>query len=255
MTKSKVILHTEDVYVTFPDGDSGLRVLEDISLSVEENEFVCVVGPSGCGKTTLLRVLGGLLEPTRGEVLFEGQALAQPRRRIGFVFQESNLMPWRSAVDNICLPLEVTGASSAYIEQRCGELIDLVGLQGFEETLPRDLSGGMAQRVAIARALAHQPDLLLLDEPFGQLDALTRERMGTELLRIWEASRSTVVMVTHSISEAILLADRVLVLSARPASVVLGQPIHLKRPRSLDLTYTRDFGELAAKVRKAIQVT
>ncbi|MGD2162877.1 MAG: ATP-binding cassette domain-containing protein, partial [Anaerolineales bacterium] len=150
--------------------------------------------------------------------------------------------------------LEVTGASAEYIEQRCGELIDLVGLNGFEETLPRDLSGGMAQRVAIARALAHQPDLLLLDEPFGQLDALTRERMGTELLRIWEASKSTVVMVTHSISEAILLADRVLVLTARPASVVLEQPITLKRPRSLELTYTKKFGDLAARVRGAIQI-
>jgi NitT/TauT family transport system ATP-binding protein len=255
MSEKKSILRTEDVCVTFPDGVSGLHVLRDISFDVSENEFVCVVGPSGCGKTTLLRVLGGLLEPTQGKVLFEGEALARPRRRIGFVFQQSNLMPWRSTVENICLPLEVTGASAEYIEQRCGELIDLVGLNGFEETLPRDLSGGMAQRVAIARALAHQPDLLLLDEPFGQLDALTRERMGTELLRIWEASKSTVVMVTHSISEAILLADRVLVLSARPASILLEQDINLDRPRSLDLTYTKEFGELAASVRSAIQIS
>ncbi len=255
MTEQNAILEAENVYVTFPDGELGLSVLEGISLTVAENDFVCFVGPSGCGKTTLLRVLGGLLEPTRGQVLFEGEALSRPRRRIGFVFQESNLMPWRSAVDNICLPLEITGASPEEIDRRCGELIDLVGLTGFEETLPRDLSGGMAQRVAIARALAHQPDLLLLDEPFGQLDALTRERMGTELLRIWEASKSTVVMVTHSISEAVLLADRVLVLSERPASIVLDQPVDLKRPRSLELTYTREFGDLAARVRSAIQIS
>jgi NitT/TauT family transport system ATP-binding protein len=255
MADHNAILKAENISVTFPDGDLGLRVLEHISLTVAGNEFVCVVGPSGCGKTTLLRVLGGLLEPTGGQVLFEGQALARPRRRIGFVFQESNLMPWRSAVENICLPLEITGASSEEIDQRCGELIDLVALNGFEETLPRDLSGGMAQRVAIARALAHQPDLLLLDEPFGQLDALTRERMGTELLRIWEASRSTVVMVTHSISEAVLLADRVLVLSDRPASIVLNLPISLDRPRSLELTYTKQFGKLAARVREAIQIS
>ncbi len=255
MAEQKTILKAENVDVTFPDGETGLRVLENISLSVAENEFVCVVGPSGSGKTTLLRVLGGLLEPTQGAVIFEGQALARPRRRIGFVFQESNLMPWRSAQDNICLPLEVTGASPEEIDERCGELIALVGLTGFEDTLPRDLSGGMAQRVAIARALAHRPDLLLLDEPFGQLDALTRERMGTELLRIWEASNSTVVMVTHSISEAVLLADRVLVLSDRPASIVMEQSIDLARPRSLDLTYTKEFGQLAARIRGAIQIS
>ncbi|MGD2057771.1 MAG: ABC transporter ATP-binding protein [Anaerolineales bacterium] len=255
MTDATGILRAQEIYVSFPDRDADLLVLEDISLGVSANEFLCIVGPSGCGKTTLLRVLGGLLDPTRGEVLFEGQALAQPRRRIGFVFQESNLMPWRSAVENIRLPLELTGASQKQIEERCGELIDLVGLQGFEDTLPRDLSGGMAQRVAIARALAHKPDLLLLDEPFGQLDALTRERMGTELLRIWKASKGTVVMVTHSITEAVLLADRVIVLSARPASVVLDQPIRLGRPRSLDLTYTKQFGNLAAKVRDSIQLS
>lgn len=254
MTEQRPILYAKNVYLTFPNGESGLSVLEEINFGVFANEFLCIVGPSGCGKTTLLRVLGGLLEPSHGEVLFEGQALARPRRRIGFVFQDSNLMPWRSAVENIYLPLEVTGASSEFTERRCGELIDLVGLNGFEDTLPRDLSGGMAQRVAIARALAHQPDLLLLDEPFGQLDALTRERMSTELLRIWEASKSTVVMVTHSIPEAILLADRVLVLSARPASIVLDQAVELDRPRSLNLTYTKEFGELAAKVRGAIQL-
>lgn len=254
MTIKQSILEAHDLFVSFPDGDEGLRVLEGISFSAEPTELLCIVGPSGCGKTTLLRVLGGLLDPTGGSVIFGGQALARPRRKIGFVFQESNLMPWRSARENIRLPLEIVGAPDEIIHRRTAELIELVGLGGFEETLPRDLSGGMSQRVALARALAHQPDLLLLDEPFGQLDALTRERMGTELLRIWEASKCTVVMVTHSISEAVLLADRVLVLSSRPATVVLDQQIELERPRSLDITYTRRFGELASSIRAAIQI-
>lgn len=161
-------------------------------------------------------------------------------------------MPWRTAIENILLPLELEGIEFAEAQGRAYELIELMGLIGFEHSLPRDLSGGMAQRVAIGRALVHQPELLLLDEPFGSLDALTRERMGTELLRVWEAQRATVMMVTHSISEAVLLADRVLVLSERPARIVLDLPISLQRPRNLELSYTPAFGELASQVRAAI---
>jgi NitT/TauT family transport system ATP-binding protein len=163
-------------------------------------------------------------------------------------------MPWRTALENIVLPLELEGVAMLEAQNRAVELIDLMGLQGFEHALPRDLSGGMAQRVAIGRALVHEPELLLLDEPFGSLDALTRERMGTELLRVWEAQRATVIMVTHSISEAVLLADRVLVLSERPARIVLDLEIPLERPRTLDLTYTPEFGNLASKVRSAISI-
>jgi NitT/TauT family transport system ATP-binding protein len=170
---------------------------------------------------------------------------------VGFVFQKANLMPWRSALENILLPLEIRGASRQVAQAR--QMVELVGLSGFEDALPRDLSGGMAQRVAIARALIHDPDLLLLDEPFGSLDALTRERMAAELMRIWQARQVTVVLVTHSIPEAVLLADRVLVLSARPGRVVLDLPIAFPRPRTLDLTYTSRFGALVHRVRDAIE--
>lgn len=246
------ILTAEGLSLVYPNRDGGLHALDGVSFTVRRQEFVCVVGPSGSGKTTLLRLLDGLLRPTDGRVLFEGRELAHPRRRIGFVFQQANLMPWRSAAANIALPLELQGRPRPEIEARVADLIGLVGLQGFEQAYPRDLSGGMAQRVAIARALIHEPDVLLLDEPFGALDALTRERMADELLRIWSARTTTVVMVTHSISEAVLLADRVLALGPRPGRVRLDLPVPLPRPRDLGMTYTYEFGELAARVREAI---
>lgn len=236
----------------FDNGNGGLRALEDISFSVCPQEFVSVLGPSGSGKSTLLRILAGLLPPTRGQVLYQGEALNGPRRGVGFVFQRANLMPWRTVLENITLPLELLGIPRQTTLERAQELVNLVGLQGFEDSLPRDLSGGMAQRVAIARALVHDPDVLLLDEPFGNLDALTRERMGAELLRIWQARRKTVVMVTHSISEALFLADRVLVLTPRPGRLRLDLSINLPRPRDEEVRYTPVFGELARQVKEAI---
>ncbi len=247
------ILAARDLSMTFPNGNGGLRTLQHVEFEVRRQEFVCVVGPSGCGKTTLLRLLAGLLLPTGGEVIFEGQRLSRPRRRIGFVFQDANLMPWRSVLSNISLPLELQGLSQQDCGRRAQAMIDLVGLDGFEESLPRDLSGGMAQRVAIARAMIHEPDILLLDEPFGSLDALTRERMETELMRIWSAHTATVVMVTHSISEAVLMADRVLVLSARPATLRMDLVVPLARPRRLKMAHTPEFGELVGQVRSAIE--
>lgn len=255
MTDSKTILAARDLSMIYPNGGGGLHAINGVSLGVSRQEFLCVVGPSGCGKTTLLRLLAGLLMPTSGEVTFEGQPLLRPRRRIGFVFQQANLMPWRTVMENIGLPLELEHLSASEIEIRSRSLIDLVGLSGFEDSYPHDLSGGMAQRVAIARALIHEPELLLLDEPFGFLDALTRERMETELMRIWAARTVTVVMVTHSISEAILLADRVIVLSARPAQLRLDLAITLPRPRNLKMTHTKAFGEFASQVREAIEDT
>jgi NitT/TauT family transport system ATP-binding protein len=245
----QAILAAHGVTKVFPNGRARLVVLEEVSLSVRKGEFVGVVGPSGCGKTTLLRIFAGLIPPTEGEVIFEGEPLVQPRRRIGFVFQQANLMPWRTALDNIRLPLELQELPSQEQTRRALEMVELVGLEGFERALPRDLSGGMAQRVALARALVHEPDLLLLDEPFGALDALTRERMAFELLRIWSAHPITVVLVTHSIPEAILLADRVIVLSPRPGSIRLDLEIPLPRPRALELTHTPAFGDLARQVR------
>jgi NitT/TauT family transport system ATP-binding protein len=246
------ILTAERLTHIYPNHNGGLKALERVSFQVCPQEFVCLVGPSGCGKSTLLRLLAGLLQPSEGRVLFEGQPLTAPRYRIGFVFQKANLMPWRTALANVTLPLELQGMEAVQARRQAQELIDLVGLSGFEDSLPRDLSGGMEQRVAIARALVHNPDVLLLDEPFGSLDALTRERMGTELLRIWEARRKTVVMVTHSIPEALLLADRVLVLSPRPGRIRLALEVPLPRPRRMEMEYSSEFGALAAQIRGAI---
>lgn len=247
------VLQIQHLSHTFPDRNGGLQALEDISFEVYPEQFICVLGPSGSGKTTLLRILAGLLSPTRGVVRFGNSSLSAPKHGVGMVFQKANLMPWRSVLENILLPLEIQHVSHAESLSRAQALVELVGLVGFENSLPRDLSGGMAQRVAIARALIHEPDLLLLDEPFGSLDALTRERMGSELTRIWQARRKTVIMVTHSISESLLLADRVLVLSPRPGHLCLDLSIDLPRPREEDIRYTLAFSNLARNVRSAIE--
>jgi len=241
------ILSVRDLSTTFPDENGGLDVLDMLSFSVQPQEFVCVLGPSGSGKTTLLRTLANLLPPSSGTFTF-----STGRPRIGMVFQQANLMPWRTAIQNITLPLELLGLPAQQACARAQELIDLVGLQGFESAWPRDLSGGMAQRVAIARALIHDPDILLLDEPFGSLDALTRERMWVELSRIWQARRKTVLMVTHSINEALFLADRVLVLTQRPGKIKLDLAVDLPRPRPDEIRYTAHFGKLARRLKEAI---
>ena len=251
-SQDDTVLQVRDLSAIFPNGNGGLRALERLSFDVCYQEFLCVLGPSGSGKSTLLRILAGLLAPTIGEIRYKGQPLMAPRREIGFVFQDANLMPWRTVLENITLPLELEVMPQSEAVARAREMVELVGLDGFEASLPRDLSGGMAQRVAIARALAHDPEVLLLDEPFGSLDALTRERMGSELLRIWQARRKTVIMVTHSISEALFLADRVLVLSQRPGSLRLDLGVGLPRPRQEQIRYTPAFGALARRVRAAI---
>jgi len=222
--------------------------LDRVSFEVCPQEFVCVLGPSGSGKSTLLRILAGLLPPTSGTVTFHGGEHPE----IGMVFQQANLMPWRTVWGNLRLPLELAGMEDGLARQKTQEMMELVGLEGFEDYWPRDLSGGMAQRVAIARALIHDPDLLLLDEPFGSLDALTRERMWTELSRIWQVRQKTVVMVTHSISEALFLADRVLVLTQRPGKVKLDLDVDLPRPRKDEMRYTPQFGVLARQLKETI---
>jgi NitT/TauT family transport system ATP-binding protein len=251
MEKSPV-LQVNHLSHSFPNGNGGLKVLQDVNFALYPQEFLAVLGPSGSGKSTLLRILAGLLQPTRGQVQFHFPGKEAQRPRIGFVFQQANLMPWRTALENITLPLELEGISSDQAITHAQSLIDLVGLQGFEDVRPRDLSGGMAQRVAIARALIMNPDLLLLDEPFGSLDALTRERMGAELLRIWQADRKTVIMVTHSISEALFLSDRVLVMTPRPGKFCLDMTVDLPRPRVEEMRYTPHFGELARQLKTAI---
>jgi NitT/TauT family transport system ATP-binding protein len=256
MTPAVPILDAEGLVKTFPDArnesEARMVAIDGVSLAIAEGEFLAIVGPSGGGKTTLLRLLGGLAAPDEGFVRFRGERLAEPRREIGFVFQRANLMPWRTVLHNIALPLEVSHAGKAEASARASALVDLVGLKGFDDAYPRQLSGGMQQRVALARALIHEPQVLLLDEPFGALDALTRERMNGELMRIWNLRRPAVVMVTHSINEAVFLADRVLVMSARPGRIRAEFGITLPRPRDFPITMTPEFGKLARAVRAEI---
>jgi NitT/TauT family transport system ATP-binding protein len=226
----------------------ALAALDGISLGVASGEFVAIVGPSGCGKSTLLRILGGLVKPTYGEVTLDGEKVEAPRRQVAYVFQRVNLMPWRS----VTLPLEVARMPANEAQRRARELIRLVGLEGFEDAYPRTLSGGMAQRVAIARALVAEPEVLLLDEPFGSLDAISREQMNLELLRIWNARQVTAVMVTHDLQEAIFVADRVLVMSPRPGKIQAEVRVDLPRPRALEVMYTEFFGALSRRVRAAV---
>jgi NitT/TauT family transport system ATP-binding protein len=242
------ILTIHELSAVFEDANGGLRALDRVSFELHSREYLCVLGPSGSGKTTLLRVVAGLIPPAAGQVSFAQHQLP----RIGMVFQQANLMPWRTVIENIMLPLEVNGTGIRAARTKAQELIELVGLTGFENAWPRDLSGGMAQRVALARALIHDPDLLLLDEPFGSLDALTRERMWMELSRIWQARQKTVIMVTHSISESLFLADRVLVLTQRPGQIKLDLKVDLPRPRHDEMRYTAHFGKLARKLKEAI---
>jgi NitT/TauT family transport system ATP-binding protein len=244
--------------VNYTFSDDGTQVFSAVSLAIRQGAFVVLVGASGIGKSTLLRVIGGLLSPTGGEVLLDGKPPAQARTPIGIVFQKDNLMPWRTAYDNVRLPLELRGENGRASKQRVQDMLDLVGLTGFGNNYPAQLSGGMAQRVAIARALIHKPALLLLDEPFGALDALTRERMGQELLRIWQAMPVTVFMVTHSIDEAVFLADEVLVMGSisgdgLPATITHRFPISIPRPRQFNVRRSVEFQECEVAIRKSIQ--
>lgn len=243
--------HIGKVYHT---NQGQVEALAGVSFEVEAGEFLCLVGPSGCGKTTLLRILGGLSAPTSGGVHLNGQVLTSPRREISFVFQNASLMDWRTVLDNVALPLEVQGVGKSEARRRSWELLRLVGLSDFERAYPAQLSGGMQQRVAIARALIHEPAILLLDEPFGSLDALTREALNAELLRIWRMRRQTAVMVTHSIQEAVFLADRVLVMSPRPGRIKAALPISLPRPRRLEMISDERFGFFSHQVRCAISL-
>lgn len=253
MTAKKFLISFRDLRKTFTTRTGDLEALGGVTFSVYPGEFVSIVGPSGCGKTTLLKILAGLLPKSGGEIEVD-QEQFDPAREVGFVFQKSLLLRWRKVIDNVLLPVEILRDDRSAKLKRAQELLDLVGLKGFENSYPHELSGGMQQRVSIARALIHDPKVLLMDEPFGALDALTRERMNLELLRIWTEAKKTVLFVTHGITEAIFLSDRVVVLSARPSRMVAALDIPLPRPRTLEGRTTPEFGKLSLQVYNSLEM-
>lgn len=235
---------------------SGLCVLNNVVAEIAPTEFVSVLGPSGCGKSTLLRLIAGLIPFERGSISFNGEPVSKPSNEMGFVFQTSNLLPWLNVRDNLLLGVNLDRSASRPDEGELADLVQTLGLTGFEANFPHQLSGGMRHRVAIGQALVRNPQVLLMDEPFGALDALTRDRLNMELLRIWQRDRKTVVLVTHSIAEAVLLSDRVLVMSERPGTIIEEVKIDLPRPR--DPSQTREnpaFGDYVVKLSKLMGVS
>ncbi len=246
-------IQVEGVTKIFVSGAQEIQALESIDLDVCEGEFVSILGESGCGKTTLLRIIAGLIRPTGGRVTLDETTVTKPRREMGFVFQQSVLLEWRNVMENVLLPVEIFKLSQEGYRSEAKKLLELMGLNGFEEQYPIQLSGGMQQRVAIARALILNPSVLLMDEPFGALDAITREQMNLELLRIWGVSQNTALFVTHDIAEAVFLSDRVLLLTSRPGRVKEVFDINLPRPRVLEHRYEEEFIRLCREIKRAME--
>jgi NitT/TauT family transport system ATP-binding protein len=246
-------LELRNISMQFSRRGQTFEALRDVSFQVEAGEFISIVGASGCGKTTLLRIVDGLRPPTRGEVWVDGRPVDRPGPDRGFVFQQDGLFPWRTIIDNVIFGLEVQGKSKGDARKRADTLLRLVGLNGFEQHFPHELSGGMRQRANLARALTIDPDVLLMDEPFASLDAQTREIMQSELLRIWRSNRKTVLFVTHQIDEAVYLADRVVVMTSRPGQVKAVVDVAIPRPRDLSVKRTPRFLELVDEIWKMIE--
>ena len=246
------------VTMVYATASGPVRALEAITFAVDQGEFVALVGPSGCGKSTLLRLVAGLRRATTGRVSVDGREVTRPIPEIGMVFQAPVLLKWRTILDNVLLPVELSGRSRAAYRERAEELLRLVGLHDFAGKLPRELSGGMQQRASLCRALLLDPPLLLMDEPFGALDAMTRDEMNVELLRVWgeagglQRKRKTVLFVTHSIAEAVFLADRVVVMTPRPGRVARVVTVTLPRPRAVETRGAAEFGQLSVEIYRAL---
>jgi len=246
----KVVI--EKLHKTYLTSSGRTVALQDVNLMIGKDEFIALVGPSGCGKSTLLRAISALIKPSKGKILIDGTPLSSPSHQVGIVFQQAVLLPWRTVLGNVLLPAEILRLDFVKARARARDLLNMVGLSGFEARYPGELSGGMQQRAAICRALIHNPSMLLMDEPFAALDALTREELGLELLRIWAAEKKTIVFVTHNISEAILLADRVVAMSPRPGRISEIVSVDLPRPRTLDMEFLPEFKSYSDRVRAVI---
>src|SRR5690554_5449973 len=249
-TTSTALIETQGLTKVYrPRRSTPTVALDNIELTVDEGEFVALVGPSGCGKTTLLKILAGLVPSYDGKASLGGHQVTGPTADVGVVFQQPTLLPWRTILQNIMVPIEVQGLDRKKGLERAHSLMETVGLGGFGDKYPKELSGGMQQRAGICRALVHNPEVLLLDEPFGALDAMTREYMNLELLRIWQESQKTAVLVTHSIPEAVFMADQVIVMTARPGKIAEVVEIDLPRPRALRMMATDQTGEYIERIR------
>lgn len=244
---AKTLIKIENVSKSYVTSREDILALETVDLDIKEGEFVSLVGPSGCGKSTLLMLISGLYPATTGKISIKDEPILKPYTNLGIVFQKDMLLEWRSVMDNVLLQVEIRRLNRSDYEETAKALLENVGLKNFMDRYPRELSGGMRQRVSICRALLHNPSLLLMDEPFGALDAITRDQMNVDLERIWEQSRKTVIFVTHSVPEAIFLSDRILVMSPRPGRIVADVRIDLPRPRTL---YIRDLPEFSAYNRQ-----
>jgi NitT/TauT family transport system ATP-binding protein len=244
-----MLLTLEDISVAYPSRKGPVQALETLDLTVEPSSFVSVLGPSGCGKSTLVKLVAGLLKPTTGRISFDGAASTGPRDDVGVAFQQAALLPWKTALENVLLPLRLKGRPIAAARERAEGLLDLVGLAGFRDSYPHELSGGMQQRVSLARSLVRDPSVLVMDEPFSALDAMTRENMMMELQRIWLDKRPSVLFITHSIAEAVFLSDRVLVMSGRPGRVIMDTVVDLPRPRTVETLASPRFVELCNDLR------
>jgi NitT/TauT family transport system ATP-binding protein len=249
------VIVLKDVTKVFEARQGSIHALDAINLSLRNKEFVCVLGPSGCGKSTILGMVAGLTKPTTGSVTINGTSIeaARKARQIGLVFQDAVLLPWRTVAENVSLPLEVLRVSRQDREAKIRSVLSLVKLDGFERRFPHELSGGMRQRLGIARALSFDPQVLLMDEPFGALDAITRDKMSIELLRIWEQRQKTVVFVTHSISEAAFLSDHVIVMTPRPGRIAAQVDNPLPRPRTLSMRDSTEFISLSRQLREILE--
>lgn len=254
-TASRPLIEIDRVGMTYQAESGPVEALRDISLAVEEGEFLAVVGPSGCGKSTLMRIIAGLRQVSSGRVTVDGAVVNGPVSRVGMVFQAAVLLKWRTILDNVLLPVELSGLNPGAYRERARELLHLVGLADFERKLPNELSGGMQQRASLCRALILDPPILLMDEPFGALDAMTRDEMNLELLRIWgetgegsARARKTIVFVTHSIPEAVFLADRVVVMTPRPGRVSGMHSVRIPRPRSVETRASPELGRMTLEI-------